>query len=149
MTTKKEIAERRALIEEERQLKRDAHNDDRAQSLTIGSCGGGTTEISMRGVYGQYLWNAYQPVEVIELINQLSAAIGCHIHIQPREDFSSWRTWREMTEDDKKHLNGWPPFSEFEEHKRVSGTQNVGFEALQKLFMGKTKNVETKENIDK
>ncbi len=146
--TKKEIAEKRALIQAERDLKMDAHNDNRAQSMTIGSCGGGTTEISMRGVYGQNLWNAYQPVEVIEIINQLSAAIGCHIHIQPREDFSSWRTWREMTEEDKKHLNGFPPFSEFVEDKRRNGSVNPKFlEDLKNIFIGK-ENVETKENID-
>lgn len=146
--TKKEIAEKRALIQAERDLKMDAHNDNRAQSMTIGSCGGGTTEISMRGVYGQNLWNAYQPVEVIEIINQLSAAIGCHIHIQPREDFSSWRTWREMTEEDKKHLNVFPPFSEFVEDKRRNGSVNPKFlEDLKNIFIGK-ENVETKENID-
>jgi len=146
--TKKEISEKRALLKAERQLQMEAQNDNRAQSLTVGSCGGGAAEIAMRGVFGQHLWNVYQPVEVIELINQMAAAIGCRIHIQPREDFASWRTWREPTEEDKKHLNGWPPFSEFLEDNRKNGSVNPNFlEDLQKILIGK-ENVETKENID-
>jgi hypothetical protein len=50
-----------------------------------------------------------QPVEVVELINQLSANIGCHIHLQPRNDFASWRNWK-VTPEEKLHLNGHPPF---------------------------------------
>ena len=93
-----------------RHLKSLDQHDSRAQAVTIGTAGGGTTEITMRGTSGQFLWNVYQPVEVVELINQLAANIGCHIHIQPRNDFSSWRQWRELTEEDRKHLNGFPPF---------------------------------------
>jgi hypothetical protein len=51
-----------------------------------------------------------QPVEVIELIHQLAANVGCHIHLQPRRDFSSWRDWR-VTEEEKMHLGGQPPFA--------------------------------------
>lgn len=93
-----------------RQLKSLSQEEHRAQSITIGTAGGGTTEITLRGTDGSYLWNVYQPVEVIELINQLSANIGCHIHIQPRNDFSSWRQWKELTEEDRLHLNAFPPF---------------------------------------
>lgn len=93
-----------------RHLKSLDQHDSRAQAVTIGTAGGGTTEITMRGTSGQFLWNVYQPVEVVELINQLAANIGCHIHIQPRNDFSSWRQWRELTEEDRNHLNGHPPF---------------------------------------
>jgi hypothetical protein len=94
-----------------RQLRSMAQEEHRAQSITIGTAGGGTTEITMRATDGSYLWNVYQPVEVIELINQLSANIGCHIHIQPRNDFSSWRQWKELSEEERVHLNGFPPFS--------------------------------------
>jgi hypothetical protein len=93
-----------------RQLKSLDQHDSRAQAITIGTAGGGTTEITMRSAHGQFLWNVYQPVEVVELINQLAANIGCHIHIQPRNDFSSWRQWRELSEAERLHLNGFPPF---------------------------------------
>jgi hypothetical protein len=81
----------------------------RARSVTVGTCFGGTTELMMRGHDGSVLWSPMQPVEVIELIHQLAANVGCHIHIKPRDDFSSWREWR-VSEAEKQHLNGHPPF---------------------------------------
>jgi len=81
----------------------------RARSVTVGTAFGGTTEISMRGSNGSNLWCLLQPVEIIELIHQLAANAGCHIHIKPRDDFSSWREWR-VSEAEKKHLNGHAPF---------------------------------------
>jgi len=93
----------------------------RAQSVSIGSCGGGALEIVMRGVDGNYLFNVYQPVEAIELINQLSAAVGCHIHIQPRNDFASWREWNEVSEEQRNHLQSNPPFAEHNSNLTQSG----------------------------
>lgn len=81
---------------------------NRARSITVGTCFGGTTEVMMRGNNG-YLWTPMQPVEVVELINQLAANIGCHIALKPKKDFASWREWR-VTEEEKQHLNGHPPF---------------------------------------
>ena len=68
---------------------------NRSRSVTVGTAFGGVTEISMRSKSGQVLWTHLQPVEVIELIHQMSANIGCHIHIVPRKDFASWRGWKE------------------------------------------------------
>lgn len=82
---------------------------NRARSITVGTCFGGTTEISIRGADGSVLWSPMQPVEVVELIHQLAANIGCHIAIKPRDDFSSWREWR-ISSTEKQHLNGHPPF---------------------------------------
>lgn len=115
MTTKKDLQELEEKIHlrmKERQLKSMAQDDHRAQSISIGHAGGGTTDITMRGACGGYLWNIYQPTEVVELINQLAANIGCHIHIQPREDFSSWRQWKQISDEERENLNGFPPFSE-------------------------------------
>ena len=81
---------------------------NRARSVSIGTAFGGVTEISMRCNDGRTVWAIMQPVEVLELIHQLAANVGCHINVQPRDDFSSWRSWR-VTEDEKKHLNGHPP----------------------------------------
>lgn len=95
------------------QSKQDTQNFEsslnRARSVTIGTCFGGTTEIMMRGNDGSVLWAPMQPVEVIELIHQLAANVGCHIALAPRKDFSSWREWR-VSEAEKKHLHGHPPF---------------------------------------
>ena len=94
---------------------------NKAQSVSIGSCGGGALELVMRGVGGSYLFNVYQPVEAIELINQLAAAVGCHIHIQPRKDFASWREWDEVSEEQRNHLGASPPFSAHNSNLTQSG----------------------------
>ena len=77
----------------------------RARSITVGTAFGGVTELSMRGQGGDYLYCIMQPVEVIELIHQLSANVGCHISLQPRKDFSSWRDWK-YTEEELLHYRG-------------------------------------------
>ena len=80
-------------------------NLSRSRSISVGTCFGGTTEIIMRGDGGEILWCLMQPVEVIELIHQLAANVGCHIHIQPRRDFASWRNWK-YTDEELAHYRG-------------------------------------------
>jgi hypothetical protein len=82
-----------------------ASNLSRARSVTVGTCFGGTTEIMMRGEGGKHLWCVMQPVEVTELIHQLAANIGCHIQVQPRKDFASWRDWK-YSEEELLHYSG-------------------------------------------
>jgi hypothetical protein len=90
----------------EKKLQEDARLGDlnRARSVSIGTAFGGVTELSMRANNG-HLWCIMQPVEVIELIHQLAANIGCHIHIQPRRDFAAWRDWK-YTEAELAHARG-------------------------------------------
>jgi hypothetical protein len=83
---------------------------NRAKSVTLGTNSGGISEIGMRRSDGTYTYVLLQPVEVVELVHQLAANAGCHLHIQPRKDFSSWREWN-ITEDESIHLNGHPPHS--------------------------------------
>jgi hypothetical protein len=91
----------------------------RARSVLVGTAFGGTTEITMRGIDGSVLWTPMQPVEVIELIHQLAANVGCHINLQPRQDFSSWRSWR-TDNDEVKQLDGYPPSpKEAVDHKKL------------------------------
>ena len=89
----------------------EAHESDmnRARSITVGTAFGGTTEIFMRGNGSRQLWCLMQPVEVIELIHQLAANVGCNADLKPRKDFATWRDWR-VSEAEKKHLNGHAPF---------------------------------------
>lgn len=82
---------------------------NRARSITVGTAFGGTTEIGMRCNDGRFVWSLMQPVEVIELIHQLAANVGCHLNLAPRRDFSSWRDWR-VSEEERLHLNGHAPF---------------------------------------
>lgn len=72
---------------------------DRARSYSFGSAFGGSTEISMRTNDGRNIWAILTPVEVVEIIHQLAANVGCHIHLAPREDFASWRDWHNTKEE--------------------------------------------------
>ena len=93
----------------------------RARSITVGTSFGGTTEVIMRGLGSSYLFCIMQPVEVIELIHQLAANVGCHLHLQPRKDFSSWRNWK-YTEEELLHYRGPPVLNKHgEEHPRMAG----------------------------
>ena len=113
----KEIQKEIELKQKLRQLEAMDSNDSRAQSITVGTAGGGTTEITMRSASGKFLWNTYQPVEIIELIHQLSANVGCHLQLVPRKDFASWRDWKVTPEElayarGEQYLPGvgFPPF---------------------------------------
>lgn len=70
------------MLEADRQA-----TETRARSVMVGTAFGGSTEISMRLNNGVSVWAILQPVETIELIHQLAANVGCHINVQPREDF--------------------------------------------------------------
>jgi len=102
------IRQEKELFFAEQDLKNLKSNASRARAVTVGTAFGGVTEVSMRGDSDSMLWCIMQPVEVIELIHQLAGNIGCHINIQPRKDFSSWRDWK-VTDEEKLLLNGWPP----------------------------------------
>lgn len=96
-------------IRNKQNLDNELSNLKRARSIHVGTVFGGTSEILMRGDGDKFLYAILQPVEVVELIHQLSANVGCDVSLKPRKDFSSWRDWR-VSEAEKKHLNGFPPF---------------------------------------
>ena len=100
MESAMKTAERKKRIKEiEAQMEIESRQSDlaRARSITVGNAFGCVTEVSLRGTGDRFLWILMQPAEVVELVNQLAANIGCHIHIQPRNDFASWRQWKETT----------------------------------------------------
>ena len=104
----------------------------RAQTFSVGNAGGGVTELTMRSSNGNFLWNTYQPVEVIEFIHQMAANIGCHIHVVPRKDFSSWRNWGISEQEMLENNSGWAPHPQIAEDR----LQHVGakkIESSQKL----------------
>jgi hypothetical protein len=79
-------------IYEENELASLEQNKTRARSFSIGSACGGIIEVSMRGDFSN-LWYLLQPVEAVEMINQLAAAAGIEVAMRPRQDFASWRSW--------------------------------------------------------
>lgn len=111
---------------------------NRARSINVGNAFGGVTEIGLRSAGGTYLWCLLQPTEVTELIHQLSANIGCHIHLQPRKDFASWRIWRDDKHEQPmlsfppwpnhppQNLEGPPPAKlSFAEQRQVTNELNL------------------------
>lgn len=82
-----------------------AESQNRARSVTVGTCFGGTVEVSMRRADGSSTFAILQPVETIELIHQLAANVGCHLQLTPRRDFAAWRDWR-YTEAELAHYRG-------------------------------------------
>ena len=77
---------------EENEYRNLQQNRDRARSITVGTSGGGTLELHMRGDYHSS-WMALTPTEALELAEQLSAACGVKIAMRPKNDFSAWRGW--------------------------------------------------------
>jgi hypothetical protein len=95
---------------------------NRARSVTVGTAFGGTTELIVRRTDGIFTFAIMQPVEVIELIHQLAANVGCHIQLAPRRDFSSWRDWH-VSEEERLHLRGHPPFpNDMAPHNQVGAS---------------------------
>jgi len=96
-------------VEIEMQIQNRRGDNKRARSVSVGTCFGGQTELLMRANDSSVVWAPMNPVEVVELIHQLAANVGCHIHIQPRNDFASWRKWKV-----EPHMNpnnpAFPPF---------------------------------------
>ena len=105
---------------------------NRARSVTVGTAFGGTTELMMRKNDGTVVWAILQPVETIELIHQLAANVGCNVHVQPKDDFASWRDWRH-TEVELGHYRGvqpmpgigHPPHTKILPHEPVSRVKQL------------------------
>jgi hypothetical protein len=102
---KKEIQTKLDAIRAQQQIKGYEEALNRARSVTVGTAFGGSTELTMRGQGSAFTYAILQPVEVVELIHQLAANIGCHLNLQPRGDFASWRDWNH-TEDELTHFRG-------------------------------------------
>jgi hypothetical protein len=105
--TKKQLLEQRRR---EMQMS-SASMKHRAAAVTVGTAFGGTVELTLRNSGGNYQYAVLQPVEAIEVIHQIAAAVGCHIALKPRNDFSSWREWRESPEDQTLYFSNHPPFA--------------------------------------
>lgn len=102
---KKEMQAKLDAIHAQQQIKCHEEALNRARSVTVGTAFGGSTELTMRGMGSTFTYAILQPVEVVELIHQLAANIGCHLNLQPRGDFASWRDWNH-TEDELNHFRG-------------------------------------------
>lgn len=144
-------------IHEQMQIQNRVADLNRTRSVVVGNAGGGTTEVGLRASDGRYLYSLLQPVEAIELIHQLAANVGCHLHLVPRQDFSSWREWKVSPEElahyrGQQHLPGvgHPPHLSFQsdlnkqnlQHQMPEPSEQPGVEARNEL-----KDESEKENV--
>jgi hypothetical protein len=121
---------RRASLERQRKLKaQEIANDleamnNRARSVSVGTAFGGTVDLTLRRPDGVCTYAILQPVEAVEIIHQLAAAVGCHINLQPRNDFASWRQWKHVDESKQNALSGGhAPHPEYLEENKVKGRE--------------------------
>ena len=112
--TNKEIQNKIDKLLRLRQLESMEADKNRAQTVSVGRAGTGETEISLRGVDVTYLFAIIHPAEVVE-------SNGLHIALRPRDDFASWREWKDVTDEDRQHLNGWAPFPQLEQNSQNYG----------------------------
>lgn len=134
MTKKKESGDlRKKIIDayEENEYASLLSNRNRARSLSVGTAFGGIIEVSMRGDFHS-LWCTLQPVEAVELIEQIAASAGLEIAIRPRQDFATWRGWD--TDADHKYWAGaahWQvkQIKQAEEEKEKSLQLSAGSES--------------------
>lgn len=144
--TDKEIREKIKNINELIELESQQSNLNRARSITVGTAySGGCLEISLRGNGDRQLWMILQPTEVVELINQLAAGVGCHIHVQPRDDFASWRHWDNTPQLGNMPASNYPlppPSISTEKHQALG--LNLRDDTKEKQDV-----VATKKDIDK
>lgn len=110
MAQRKKSSELREKIHgyhEENELKHIESNRNRARSVTVGTAFGGVVEVMMRSEFG-YMFALLQPVEAIEIIEQLAAGCGIEIAMRPKQNFSTWRGWE--TTEDNVYVKGSAPF---------------------------------------
>lgn len=64
----------------------------RARSITIGTAYGGVIEVALRNEFN-HMWTIMQPVEAVEIMEQIAAACGIEVAMRPKQNFTSWRQW--------------------------------------------------------
>ena len=109
-TEKSKLRQLINTITEENEYNNLIQNRSRARSVMVGTCGGGSIEISMRGDYHSS-WIQMTPTEALELAEQLTSSCGVQIAMKPKNDFSAWRGWN-ADNVDYSHLQGSSPFSQ-------------------------------------
>ena len=135
MASKKISSTRKKINElcEENELANLKQTQTRARSFTIGTTTGGIIEVALRGDFAN-LWYLLQPVEAVEVINQLAAAAGLEIAMRPRQDFATWRGW-DTSLPPSVHWMGAAPW-------QLTDEQRAELEAV------KAKNIKAIENSE-
>lgn len=144
MPKKEESAIRKKINQmyEENEYANLQQNKNRARSITIGTAFGGAIEVNMRGDYHS-LWCILNPVEALEIVEQIAAAAGVQVAMKPKDDFSAWRGW-DVNNVDYIHWKGSAPWQISPENRKSDNELEAAKEVKQ-LPPGKEDEKESKE----
>lgn len=76
----------------------------RGRSLTVGNSYSGVIEVAIRNEFN-HMWIIMQPVEAVEIMEQIAAACGIEIAMRPKQNFTSWRSWNIDCDGVESHFN--------------------------------------------
>lgn len=126
-----------ALVEKEMFIKGRHDELNRGRSITVGKTND-YVEIQIRTVAGKHAFYIMSPEETTEFIHQLASNIGCHISIKPRDDFASYRLWKDAPNED---LAAKVLLQQIEEKKKA-------LQLLNNMIQENTDTFETAESSD-
>jgi hypothetical protein len=104
-----EMREKIHSIHEENEFKSIMDNRNRSRSITVGTAFGGTIEIVMRNEF-HVLYTLLQPVEAVEIMEQIAAGCGIEIAMRPKQNFTSWRGWSIDDNNPDCYMKGSAPW---------------------------------------
>lgn len=105
-----ELREKIHALHEENEYQGIADNRCRTRSLTVGTAFGGTIEIIMRNEFN-YMYALLQPVEAVEIMEQIAAGCGIELAMRPKQNFTSWRGWSIDDENVNDYVKGSAPWN--------------------------------------
>lgn len=111
MTRKKssETREKIHSMHEENEYKSLLDTRSRARSITVGTAFGGIVEIVMRNEFST-MYSILQPVEAVEIMEQIAAGCGIEIAMRPKQNFTSWREWSMDNDNSNCYMKGSAPW---------------------------------------
>jgi hypothetical protein len=131
--TKKKISRTRQKIHEiyeQNEYASLVSNQNRAKSFLVGTTTGGIVEVSMRADTAN-LWYLLHPVEAVEVIEQIAAAVGLQVALRPKQDFSTWRSWDTTIPGCVQWLGAAPWQMSDEQREYLTGLKEKNIEAIE------------------
>jgi len=113
---------------EKRELDALRSNDNRARAISCGQMTGGLIEIMLRADT-TFLYYICNPVEAVELMEQLAAACGIEILKRPKQDFTAWRSW-DLDQPNGVHWKGAAPWQMSDKDKKQISKLNEKYGIL-------------------
>lgn len=92
------------IYDAEMQIRQRSQEEYRGVTLTFGQTGACDIECNMRMHNGAVAYYIMRPAQAIEYLHQLSSLLGLHLKLTPRDDFSSYRSWKDVNGFDDNYI---------------------------------------------